>query len=273
MTEEVHEVPAVIEAEVVGDPQDAVTVSSDSAAIQAAIDNPRSIEAFRKDLYQLATMDEDSARAMYYTVKRGKVVEGPSIRFAECVIYAFGNLETRGFVTDVGATTLKAIGMAWDLQRGTRVAREVSRRITYSDGSRYTQDMINVTGNAAVSIAIRNAVLTLVPTPFYQEAYEAALKVAAGDEKTIKRRRKEWTEWWKNQGGTEEQLWEWLDVKGPDDVGGFEIRRLFGFRNALEEGGTTFQREMDLMSGAETGEEEADALDAAIMSQDTEEKQ
>lgn len=254
----------VVEAEVIA-MDDLSPSAPDRVAVETAKAHPRSIEAFRKDLYALATVNRQSARSMYYQLKRGKIIEGPSARFSETVLYAFGNLQVFGRVVEVGATQLIAEAAAWDMEKNTRIGRRVSRRITDKHGKRYGEDMIGVTSNAAISIAIRNAILSIVPRPLWEGAYEAALETAVGDSKTFTEHREGWTAWWTAEGGTEDQLWHYLDIKGPDDMGGFEIRRMYGLKNAIKEGHTTFQREIDLMERGDLAEDEAADLDAKIM--------
>ena len=259
------EVATIVDAEVIAI-DDMLPQAPDRVAVETAKAHPRSVEAFRKSLYELATMDETSAQSMYYQLRRkGRTIEGPSVRFAEMVLYAFGNIQVFGRVVDIGATHLIAEAAAWDMEKNTRIGKRVTRRITDRNGVRYSDDMIGVTSNAAISIAVRNAVLSIVPRPLWQSAYEASLGAATGKSKTFNQHRKDWLAWWKEQGGKDDQLWQYLDVKGPDDIGGFEIRRMFGLRNAIEEGHTTFQREIDLMEGGDIPEDEARDLDAQIM--------
>ncbi|MFN8826683.1 MAG: hypothetical protein ACK501_17070, partial [Planctomycetota bacterium] len=47
------------------------------------------------------------------------------------------------------------------------------RRITGKNGRRYSSDMIGVTGNAACSIALRNAVFRGIPRAFWIDIYDA----------------------------------------------------------------------------------------------------
>lgn len=262
------DVAAVVEAEVIS-LDDLSPQAPDRVAVETAKAHPRSIETFRKNLYEIATIDKESARSMYYGIKRsGRVIEGPSVRFAETVLYAFGNLQVFGRVTEVGATQLIAEAAAWDMEKNTRIGKRVSRRITDKHGRRYSEDMIGVTSNAAISIAIRNAVLSIVPRPLWQASFDGALDAAVGRAKTFKEHREFWTKWWKEQGGTDEEMWQYLDVKGPDDIGPFEIRRLYGLKNAISEQHTSFARELDLMKGGDIPEDEAADLDARIMQQE-----
>src|SRR6267142_961378 len=53
---------------------------------------PRSVKQFINEAIQLATLDEDTAKDCIYALPRdGKVIEGPSARFAEIVAYSWGN--------------------------------------------------------------------------------------------------------------------------------------------------------------------------------------
>jgi hypothetical protein len=270
----------VVEVDVIGNLDDAMLPVEVERAVATAKEYPRSIEVARKTLYELATLRRGTpkkadkpavgAHSMFYALKRGgKRIEGPSVRFAECVMASWGNLRVYGRGIEVGATQLVAEGYAWDLQSNTAIGKRVTRRITDSKGNRYNADMIAMTENAAVSIAVRNAILSIVPRPLYEEAYEAALAAAVGDVKDMAQHRAGWTKWWTDQGGTEDQLWEYLDVKGSDDIGAFELRHLHGLRNAIKEGMTTFQREMDILASAEIPEEAAAELDRAIMGDDS----
>ena len=266
----------IVEVDVIGEMGEVMLPVEVERAVVTAKEYPRSIEVAKKTLRELVTMKQGmpktgnkaptGAHSMFYGLKRsGKRIEGPSVRFAECVLASWGNMRVYGRVVEVGATHLVAEGYAWDLQSNTAMGKRVNRRITTKEGNRYSQDMIGVTGNAAVSIAVRNAILAIVPRPLYEEAYQAALEVAGGTKKDMANHRAEWLLWWDQQGGTEEQLWQYLDIRGPDDIGPFEIRSLHGLSNAIGEGMTTFQREMDVLGGEEVPEEEAQALDDAIM--------
>src|SRR5262245_23765335 len=53
---------------------------------------PRSLTLFRKSAISMVTLDEETAAACIYSVPRaGKMQTGPSVRFAEMIISAWGN--------------------------------------------------------------------------------------------------------------------------------------------------------------------------------------
>ena len=125
---------------------------------------PRSIKAFNRQAMEMATFNEDVAAGCIYALPRGgKPIEGPSVRLAEIVLAAWGNVRADARVIDVGAKEITAEGMCWDLEKNIAIRVQVKRRITDKNGSRYNDDMIVVTGNAACSIALRNAVFKVIP--------------------------------------------------------------------------------------------------------------
>ena len=70
----------------------------------------------------------------------------------------YGNLQLSSRIVEVADTYIVAQGVVWDLEANVRISTE-TRRITTEEGRRYNEDMIMMTGNAAASIALRNAIL------------------------------------------------------------------------------------------------------------------
>jgi hypothetical protein len=141
--------------------------------------HPRSVDKFRKELYALACSDIHTAEECIYAVPRaGKTIEGPSIRFAEIVAYCWTNAHLGGRVTEVGRETIKAQGAFHDLERNVKVVREVERRITTKDNKRFSADMIATTGNAAISIGMRNAIFNGVPRALWWGMYQQTRRIA-----------------------------------------------------------------------------------------------
>lgn len=203
---------------------------------------PRSIEKAQDEMHALATLDQDTADSMFYGFRRGgKWIEGPSARFAEIVAYAWGNLRVEGRVVDVGRKMLTAQGIAWDLERNVGARIEVKRKILKSGGERYSDDMITVTGNAAVSIAIRNAVFDVVPAALAKKAYEAAKRVATEEGTSMEKLRRDWVAHFTTKGVDEEDVYRILAVEGKADIKPKHIRQLKGLKNAIEEGDTTLK--------------------------------
>lgn len=198
---------------------------------------PRSVTAFMREATELVTLDADMAEACIYALPRdGKTVAGPSARFAEVIQHSFGNNRGGARVVAEEGDFIVAQGVYHDLEKNVQVTMEVRRRITDKYGKKYKADMIGVTGNAAASIAHRNAVLKGIPKALWLPIYEAARSVAVGDVTTLIDRRAKALAWFQNVNVTPEQVCIKLQVEGVDDIGLPELEILTGLRTAIREG-------------------------------------
>jgi len=157
---------------------------------------PRSIGRARQRVLELATASAEIAEDCFYTVPRaGELITGESVRLAEIVASAYGNLRFGARVTAVDVEHVTAQGACHDLETNIAVSVEVKRRIVDKYGRRYSPDMIAVTANAACSIALRNALFKVVPKALFAEEFAEIKKVSAGDEKTMKARLTALVDW------------------------------------------------------------------------------
>ena len=201
---------------------------------------PRSIRQFRNDVLDMVTLSEPIAQECIYALPRdGKVIEGPSARFAEVVASAWGNSRAGARVVNDQGDFVVAQGVFHDLQKNVAITYEVQRRITNKQGKRFGADMIGVTANAACSIALRNAILKGVPKAFWAEMYDAARRTAMGDVKTLPNRRADAFKAFVGYGITKEQIFAKLGVTGEEDIGQEELLVLRGLITAIKEGDTT----------------------------------
>lgn len=201
---------------------------------------PRSIKRFRDETLQMVTLNESVAASCIYALPRGgKTIEGPSARFAEVIASAWGNCRAGARVVSEQGDFITAQGVFHDLERNVAITFEVQRRITDSRGNRYNADMIGVTGNAASSIALRNAILKGVPKAFWEDMYQAARKTVMGDVKTLANRRAEAIKAFQAFGITQQQLLDKLEIEGVEDIGLEHLVILRGLITAIKEGDTT----------------------------------
>lgn len=216
---------------------EAVTRGEIDIQIATAKRFPRSITAFKRQAEELATLDEATAATMFYRLPRGrKTIEGPSVRMAEVVAYAWGNLRVDARIAGEGETTVTAVGTAFDLERNVAVRSEVTRRITDSNGVRYNVDMIAVTKNAACSIAFREAVFKAVPRALYLEVVEQAKLAAIGKAKTMEERRDAAFGWFVKAGVDPARVLAHLGRKGLQDVTVDDLVTLTGYKTAIKDG-------------------------------------
>lgn len=174
----------VIEPEVLAPSQaDAIVRAEVDVAVATAKRYPRSLTLFHMELEQAIAADDELCERSYYSLERsGKIIQGPSIRFAEVVLYCWRNTMTgvriMGETADKRFVIVQAVGM--DLERGTRYSEELPRRITNARGERYSDDMIAVTIRAASAIARREVYLRLVPAAVYRRHFNHALARVVG---------------------------------------------------------------------------------------------
>ena len=204
---------------------------------------PRSIKRFRQEALAMVTLNEQIAESCIYALPRGnKTIEGPSARFAEVVASAWGNCRAGARVVSDQGNFVTAQGIFHDLERNVAITYEVQRRITDSRGRRYNDDMIGVTGNAASSIALRNAILKGVPKAFWSEMYDAARRTVMGDIKTLANRRAEAMAVFQRYGVLPERVFAKLGVAGEQDITLEHLVVLRGIVTAIKDGDTTAEQ-------------------------------
>lgn len=208
--------------------------------IDAAHRHPRSIRRFLKEAETLATLTEETAQACIYALPRGDtVIRGESVRLAEICASAYGNMHAGGRVVGVEDKEVVAQGIAWDIEKNYRVTLEARRKITGRNGRRFNDDMINMTGNAAVSIAFRNAIFRAIPKAYVRQVYEAARKVAVGDAKTLGDRRGNALRYFATLGVTVDRVLVRVGKPSVEDVGLDDLELLLGLMNAIRQNEVT----------------------------------
>lgn len=221
-------------------------------AIVTARQFPRSLATVKSNILSLATLDEQTAEECIYALPRGgKPIRGPSVRLAEIIAAMYGNchVASRVVAVDRFDKVVIAEGVFWDLETGLRRTAQVRRRITDKNGRLYNDDMIVVTGNAACSIALREAILKGVPKALWRDAYEACDRVIAGDVKTVNQRRTEAFKAFAAFGVTPEMIYEALEIGGEAEVDLDQLATLKAMYRAVRDGDTPVEQYFPTLSG------------------------
>jgi hypothetical protein len=207
---------------------------------------PRSITNFKKRSLSLATVNEDVAQSCTYALPRKekqpdgtfkvKTIEGPSVRLAEIVVSAYGNLRAGARVVDNDGRMITAQGVCHDLESNTVVTFEVKRRITDKFGRTFNDDMQVVTGNAACAIAFRNAVFKVIPMALIHDVWDDVKRVALGNAETLVRRRDKAVLYFTDQNITPVQICDVLNIKAIEDIDLDKLGVLSGMKAALKNG-------------------------------------
>lgn len=210
--------------------------------IATAKQYPRDVNQVLNTIRTYAMMDIETAQECFYALSRaGNNIEGVSVRFAEIVAGAWGNLRVATRIIGNDGKTITSQGICHDLQTNVAVSVEVKRRITDKQGRTFSEDMQVVTGNAASAIAFRNAVMKVVPKAITKKITDEVKSVAIGTTKDIETRRKAMIEYAKKFGITEEQILFYCGVKTTEAI---DNQMLFDFRgaiNAINEGSSTVE--------------------------------
>jgi len=217
---------------------------------------PRSIKNFRNEALAMVTLNENIAQECIYSLPRdGKNIEGPSARFAEVIVSAWGNSRAGARVVSDQGDFVTAQAVFHDLEKNVAITYEVQRRIVDRQGRRFKTDLIGVTANAACSIALRNAILKGVPKAFWADLYESARSTAIGDMQTLANRRARALGVLHKMGVQPAQVFAYLGIGGEEDLTLEHLGTLFGLTTAIRDGDTTPEQAF-AKSAAETVDSE-----------------
>jgi hypothetical protein len=176
-----------------------VVYQQDKAAIDVQISTaksfPRNIKRATDNAIAIVTIDTDTAKTCTYSVPRGgKAITGPSVHLAKILAQVWGNLRIEAKVVDISPTHVTSEAVCFDLENNLAVKTQVKRSIMQHEMKeingkwqrtgrmvRMNEDMITVTGNAANSIALRNAILSVIPRAIVDKVYNNAKHTITGD--------------------------------------------------------------------------------------------
>jgi len=231
----------VMEGTIVEPGQSLSTINREEIDIQVATAHrwPRIVSAVREEAKMMATLDEDTAASCFYALPRGgKNIEGPSIRLAEIFASCWGNLRAgaRILSENDGNGFCVAQGFAHDLEKNVAITMESRRKVTGKDGKLFNADMMNVTANAAASIALRNALFRVIPRAYVDQVCAAAKKVAVGDATTLSARREKCIAFFAKVGVSKERVFEKIGRAGVEDITLKDLELLIGISTAIKEG-------------------------------------
>lgn len=246
---------------------DAVERANVDSQVATAKRYPRDIRRSIDNSIVMATMNQETAQSCSYALPRGgKTITGPSVHLAKIIVSNWGNMRTEAKVVQITDKQVISRGTCWDLETNVASAFEVRRSIIGKNGQRFSDDMITVTGNAANSIAYRNAVFAVIPKAITDRVYYAAQKFITGDlsdsDKLLKVRTGVLNNFKNNYGITEEEVVKMCGKQTVNQIGADEISMLMGTIQALKDGDTTVDELMKPIR--ESKEAKKDAMKKAI---------
>jgi hypothetical protein len=205
---------------------------------------PRSPAKAQKAMLELVQLDaESAAECMYALPVDGKPITGPSIRFAEALKNSWGNNSSGSRLTEINRAEgyVEAEGVFLDLETNVRTTFRTRRSIRGKSGRVYPERMILVTGNAACSIAMREAILKGVPKPVWRSSYALVQQTIKGDIKTLGERRQRAVAAFAAYGVSAEKVFARLEVAGIEDIGLDDLPELFAMFQSIKSGEATVE--------------------------------
>jgi hypothetical protein len=208
---------------------------------------PRNAHRSLEYAAELATMDEATAQSCFYCLprkdKQGNKVEirGGSIRLAEIVANAWGNLHAATRIIENDGKNITAEGVAWDLESNVKITMQNKVSIIFGvkDGKvGYTAnaDMQTMLSNAVSAKALRNAIFKVVPKALVDRVLEKAMSYAIGDQKTVNAKVKDCVERLNKMGITTETILNYYGHENISAITPDEFRSLIGVGTAIKEG-------------------------------------
>lgn len=251
-------------------------IIKDNALMKAELDvqittakaYPRDIIKAQKEAIIMATLDQETAESCIYALPRKdadgnkEYIKGESVRLAEIVASAWGNLHIGSRVIANDGKSITVEGVAWDLEKNLKVSKEVKRSILTKNKQTYSNDMQVVTGNAGQSIAYRNAVLSVVPRAFVKRIYDAAVQAAIGDQQKLGAKIKTLFERFKKLGIEPERILNYFGKKLESEITAAEVEEMIGIGTAVRDNAISIDKAFIIESEADTSK--ADELEEKL---------
>jgi len=208
---------------------------------------PRSAQRAMNYALELATMDEATAQSCFYCLPRKdkdgvkKEIRGGSIRLAEIVANAWGNIHAATRIIENDGRHITAEGVAWDLESNVKIAMQnkVSIRFGEKEGKGgYTanDDMQTKLSNAASAKALRNAIFKVVPKALVDRILEKAMQFAIGDQKTVNANVQGVIDKLIKMGLDKQKILDYYECKTISDITPEHYKSLIGVGTAIKEG-------------------------------------
>lgn len=224
-----------------------VVYNQDKAAIDVQIatakNYPRNVQRAISNSIAIVTLDSETASTCTYSLPRGgKPITGPTVHLAKILAQNWGNLRVEAKVVSVDKTQITSQAIAFDLENNLAIKVEVKRSIVGKLG-RFSEDMIVVTGNAANAIALRNAILAVIPRGIVDKVYREATRTITGDlsdeTKLIAKRKKVFDGFANTYGVTEREVLNAIGKAAIEHVTQDDLVVLIGIGQAIKDGDTT----------------------------------
>ena len=208
---------------------------------------PRNARRAMEYAAELATMDEATAQSCFYCLPRKdkdgnkKEIKGGSIRLAEIVANAWGNLHASTRIVDNDGRSITTEGVAWDLESNVKISMQNKVSIWFGakdgkGGYQANADMQVVLTNASSAKSLRNAIFKVVPKALVDQVRDRAIAFAVGDQKTVNAKVNELIDKLIKQGIDKERILNYYGYKTIAEITPDDYKTLIGVGTAIKEG-------------------------------------
>lgn len=208
---------------------------------------PRSMALFKKRALDMVTLDPETAESCSYCRPVGKefnkqtgkwemkYAEGPSIRLAEIVGCAFGNIRISGRIIEQTPRYVKAEGTCHDLESNSAWKSEILESTVTKEGVPYSERQRALIAKVAVAKAMRDALFRVVPKAICKPILDESKKVASKAVQSLEQRRAKAQAWLTSIRVSDDRVFAALDVKGWNEIGTDQLQTLSGLRTAIND--------------------------------------
>jgi dUTPase len=237
---------------------------------------PRDLTRVKNNCIALVTMDKETAESCRYALPRGgKTISGPSVHMARIMVQQYGNIRVTSSIKQITENQVISEAACFDLETNYACKIEVRRSIMQNEYVfdpvqnkriktgrmvRMDDDMVTVTGNASNSIALRNAILNVIPRGITDATYKAAVQMVTGDltdETKLILARDKALKYFKDQYSvTEARLLKAMGLNSINQIKPEQIADMKAMIQSLKDGDST----VDEMFGPKSGDEKKEDL-------------
>lgn len=175
------------------------TVAEIQAQVFMAKQFPRNENQARARILRACQRPGLASKAIYTYPKGGQRVSGPSIRLAEAMAQAWGNLDFNTVILEQRENESVCLSYCWDVETNTRASRSfiVPHKIQTKNGEKVLTDPREIYELAANQGArrLRACILSIIPGDIVDEAMDACCQtLASGNKRPLIDRLRELTD-------------------------------------------------------------------------------
>lgn len=226
---------------------EAITRGEIDTQIRTAKAYPRSMKKFLSTAIDQATAHVEIAESFIYVrpvgMKNGKMqyAEGLSVRAAEIVGAAYGNLRVGSMIIEQTDRYVVTRGFAHDLESNFASTSENKEPTVTKDGKPFSEGMRAVIAKASLAKARRDATFQVVPKALCRPIETAARALIAGDSKSLESRRANAVQFVQRLNIDPARVWAAMGVAGEEELTSDHLLTLAGIRTAIKDGDTKIE--------------------------------